>query len=45
MVTWGNKNIVFEVYASYIFILALKFVCLKFVLLSAEVNNIDTNVK
>lgn len=45
MVVWGNKNIVFEVYVSYIFIFVLKFVCLKFVLFSVEVNNIDINVK
>lgn len=44
MLAWGNKNIVFEVYASFIFNLALKLkiLCLKFVLLSTEVNNIDT---
>lgn len=44
MLAWGNNNIVFEVYASFIFnpALKLKMLCLKFVLLSTEVNNIDT---
>lgn len=43
MLVWGNKNIVFEVYVSFIFnfVLKLKILCLKFVLLSIEVNNID----
>lgn len=45
MLVWGNKNIVFEVYVSYIFIFVLKCVCLKFVLFSVEVNNIDINFK